>query len=889
MKQLFFTVLEITISAGIVILAVKLLSFFINKHYAAKWKKWIWFIIALRLMIPFNISNPEALIEVDLSGSNRHDTSWQVQGSSYNTQSSAETAAGSITRQTSTSNAQPVIDTEDGSGSFLNSLTWTDLLLFIWGAGILVFLLYYLIGYRYYKKQLLRWSRRYKEPEALEQLGELCRLLGVRKQPVMYSCDLAVSPCLMGFYRPVLIMPPGQYTREELDFIFRHELTHYKRYDLWYKLFLLLANAIHWFNPAVYLLRREANIDLEISCDDEVIKGMNLEDKRKYGDMILSGIQRQKVKRAALTTCFNDTDKTLKGRLRNILGTGKKRNGFLILLAILLLLLGLSAAIVFTGGRKEKNDDKLTWYGAEKGISKETELPEKLIHSTEAWNAFLESNETIALVAEIKNEDIYVYGLKQNGEEKGTYHLHGLYIRQGNDIFVLDTDWGVYDELPKLLYQDFDNDGSKEIAAIIKSAGGTGISINDLHIFKKNAKSGFVDYSFTSSDWEDMLNKSSGYQLQDNNLTISIDGKDTGKQIDLGALEKQWGEKFKSVAFGSHGEFVFRNNKIYLNALPMAVVGNWAEGQPLTDNGIMLEVLFDGKKFRLELASQQPDVTQAAQESSEANQETDVISFTELLTHKLGLDLSQDSQIDKSVSGISFIQYQAGKQKDSGVCIQRRYSFNLLTGNLMSDQEMGTKEAQQWIESHAGSKKAEISIIFNDLSESKLYSGHKTLTAVIDYYQADGEKLAVLTITPLLPEGDVQVQYYHLSGENHFNLPAILKVYQTQYENNLSWNAFVKEKGNKKLPAMVDAFIPALWQGDTDRMNQYLLKLETKSQKKTKRAAEYYLEGFTRNKSGSKLSLSYVLYEAEEGNTYLYLDLVKTGTEWKIDSYAMEK
>ncbi len=81
------------------------------------------------------------------------------------------------------------------------------------------------------------------------------------------------SPVMTGMISPVILLPDMAFTEEELSMILRHELVHWKRRDIWYKFVLLLANAVHWFNPLVWVMARQADQDIEISCDGAVLAG----------------------------------------------------------------------------------------------------------------------------------------------------------------------------------------------------------------------------------------------------------------------------------------------------------------------------------------------------------------------------------------------------------------------------------------------------------------------------------------------------------------------------------------------------------------------------------------------------------------------------------------
>ena len=104
----------------------------------------------------------------------------------------------------------------------------------------------------------------------------------------------AESPLVFGYFRPVLILPAETYDETDMRFILQHELTHIKQGDVWIKLFLIAANAVHWFNPLIYWLRREAAADLELACDDRVLANRTFAERRAYSEMILATIRTRK-------------------------------------------------------------------------------------------------------------------------------------------------------------------------------------------------------------------------------------------------------------------------------------------------------------------------------------------------------------------------------------------------------------------------------------------------------------------------------------------------------------------------------------------------------------------------------------------------------------------
>lgn len=593
-NQWFLSVIEVSLTTGIVILILKILSFLISRNYAAKWKKWVWLLVTVRLLLPISITWLGAPVQLHIPNQGNTYRISDTAAVNMKPEVSAKAVIGSIKADNDNTNYTGYPAADKGKHTNFN-LAWLTVTALVWIIGMTVYLVYHLIGEVYYRKQILRWSRIAKEQGLHDQIKEISEQLGIKTPPVVFISNKTESPALIGLIHPLLLLPSDCYSDTELNYILRHELIHYQQKDIWYKLLLLLANAVHWFNPAVYLLRGEACRDLEFACDDEVTKSMSAKERIKYGEAILSCISRQKLRRMALATGFNDKGKTLKDRLKNISSERKKRNGLLIIIISLVLILSIGALFSLTrDNNMQEQRDGLTWYGAVSLLPENIELPDKLIENMDEWNEFIESDRTIALVVEIPLEDILVYGRKEPGEEKGTFTLRGIYVKRGKEAQVLDINWGVYGELPEIRYQDYDGDGIKEIAIISRGESGTGISLNDLYILKDNPEGGWTVNRFASIDWEEQLNKRMGYQLEDGLLTITLDGKDTGYRIDAAALEEEWGDTITSVFFGSLGRFQFYNGDIYLEVLPVASVGDWATPQNITDDYLSLKVVYNG-------------------------------------------------------------------------------------------------------------------------------------------------------------------------------------------------------------------------------------------------------------------------------------------------------
>jgi beta-lactamase regulating signal transducer with metallopeptidase domain len=218
----------------------------------------------------------------------------------------------------------------------INSISLINIIAFVWLFGIVVFSLYQFIIYNSFKKKIKRWSFPVTNVDILSVFDSLCDELKIKNKPEIRISKTTGSPMMFGFWKPVLYLQNIDYSDiYSLEVILKHELVHHKRHDLWYKLILLIANAIHWFNPFVYVMMKAANDDIEFSCDDEVIKNTDIAFRKKYSEVILNSVRKERLNKITLTTQFSSGKKAMKNRFINILDPAKKRRGIATLFLII--------------------------------------------------------------------------------------------------------------------------------------------------------------------------------------------------------------------------------------------------------------------------------------------------------------------------------------------------------------------------------------------------------------------------------------------------------------------------------------------------------------------------------------------------------------------------
>lgn len=189
-----------------------------------------------------------------------------------------------------------------------------SILAVIWLSGMLLTLGFQVTGYVRYVRKIKRYNRKADRPET----ELLYTLSGGKRAPRLYQNTFTATPVLIGVLHPEMILPDKQYEETALQSIFLHEMTHMRRHDIAVKWLLVLAGALHWFNPLIHAVCREINRACELACDESVIKNCDNGQKQHYGDALIAAAADAVRGVPASVTMFEDK-KNLKERLEAIM------------------------------------------------------------------------------------------------------------------------------------------------------------------------------------------------------------------------------------------------------------------------------------------------------------------------------------------------------------------------------------------------------------------------------------------------------------------------------------------------------------------------------------------------------------------------------------------
>ena len=175
----------------------------------------------------------------------------------------------------------------------------------------------------------------------LQQIAEEeARLAGIGGEIRLLASPLAQSPMLVGFFRPTILLPSEHLPDGNARFILAHELTHFRRKDLWKKLLFLMVRCAHWFNPIVYLLNRDFSRWLETSCDEQVVSSLDRDQRKEYGRLLIDYAPASRYAGPKLYVLFASCRYKLKRRISIMLNSDKKSRSLLGLVLAVALVVG---------------------------------------------------------------------------------------------------------------------------------------------------------------------------------------------------------------------------------------------------------------------------------------------------------------------------------------------------------------------------------------------------------------------------------------------------------------------------------------------------------------------------------------------------------------------
>ncbi|MDR2616048.1 MAG: M56 family metallopeptidase [Oscillospiraceae bacterium] len=325
------TLLVMTVSGSILAALLLALKPLIKNRLPKSAQRRLWLVVIAALLIPVSrfVTLPSNRESVVLPNSEK-----ALQGSPTTIYETVQMYAIST---------EESLDVLQSDGDFYNlhyddipgELTFPimDVISAVYPFGFSALLLYHIIAYAVFRRKIRRDS---------VSADIDCGI------PVYRSAS-AATPMLVGLFRPFVILPDREYTDGQLQNVLLHELAHRRRKDILIKWLSMLATAVHWFNPLVWLARRELDRAIEFAADEAVVRNLDDDGRRSYGDTLLYVAADAKASLAVLSTTMCEDKRDLKERLSAIMKIKKRTRAAALLSAALFLSAALTVGALGAG------------------------------------------------------------------------------------------------------------------------------------------------------------------------------------------------------------------------------------------------------------------------------------------------------------------------------------------------------------------------------------------------------------------------------------------------------------------------------------------------------------------------------------------------------------
>lgn len=315
--SLDFGLVDLLAGAAAVVLA--LLAPHLRRRYSARALSALWMVLAVWLVVPVHVALKAAPVQLSVPSS----FAAPMEGTMV-----SQPAIQAVVGQSGGIEKQGAAASSPQNADEPRALTLRQSLLLIWLTGAVLLAAYQALAFWQWTRRVRRWDL--PAGETIQQVNRAAaQAAGAKLLPVRQNASVT-TPMLSGMRHPVLRVPQRMDPAEAgaLELMLRHEYAHFCAKDLYKKLLLQSAVCLHWYNPAVWLLRRMGQRELEFACDETVLRGIDAARRAQYGEALLYTAAGRA---PCVTSQFGGEKMELKHRLENLFRQHKRRGIALVL------------------------------------------------------------------------------------------------------------------------------------------------------------------------------------------------------------------------------------------------------------------------------------------------------------------------------------------------------------------------------------------------------------------------------------------------------------------------------------------------------------------------------------------------------------------------------
>ena len=281
--------LSMSFSGALLILVLLFGKRFLKDKISRQWQYYIWLVVILRLLLPFGPETNLLGVTCQALEGVMNQASFPRQQFLPDVPEAVSVPGADLVRDGESSNRLEenltAVHPLREAGELLTSYIWL-----IWLVVSLVLLVRKVTIYQSFVRYIRDGLTPVSDMEMLDRLSVIAEGEGVKSPVELGVNPLISSPMLIGFFRPCIVLPTSEYREEDFRYIVLHELTHYKRRDMFYKWLVQVTVCLHWFNPLVHLMSREITKACEFSCDEAVLAKTGDGSARDYGKTLLDAM-----------------------------------------------------------------------------------------------------------------------------------------------------------------------------------------------------------------------------------------------------------------------------------------------------------------------------------------------------------------------------------------------------------------------------------------------------------------------------------------------------------------------------------------------------------------------------------------------------------------------